>query len=43
MTDSQKSNLIEEARGLAKWLSVDFSIKVFGVTIIEWHFPPKSK
>lgn len=32
---------INQAKGLAKFLSVDICIKIFGVTIWEYHFPPK--
>lgn len=42
MSEQTKQTLIADAKGLAKWLSVDFSIKIFGVTLVEWHFPPKN-
>lgn len=32
---------VSQARGLAKFLSVDICIKIFGVVIWEYHFPPK--
>lgn len=41
MKDSQ-TNLVNNAKGLAKWFSVSVTIKIFGVTIWEYHFPPKS-
>lgn len=28
------------ASRLAKWFSIDLTIKIFGVTILEWHYPP---
>lgn len=33
---------INQAKGLAKFLAVDICIKIFGVTIWEYHFPPKT-
>lgn len=38
----EQRKVVNEAKGLAKWLSVDFTIKIFGVTLIEFHFPPQS-
>lgn len=26
---------------LANWFEIDFSIKLFGVTVFQFHFPPK--
>lgn len=44
MSELEKQNLISDARGLAKWFSVDITIKIFGQTIFSWHYPPeKSK
>lgn len=34
--------IVNQAKGLAKFLAVDITIKIFGVTIWEYHFPPKS-
>lgn len=42
MTAEIRNEKINEARGLAKWFSVDITIKIFGVTIWEYHFPPKN-
>lgn len=41
MPDSLREQKVSEAKGLAKWFSVDVTIKIFGVTIWEYHFPPK--
>lgn len=30
------------AKGFASWISIDLTIKIFGVTILEWHYPPLS-
>lgn len=43
MIDIQKQRLVDDAKGLAKWFAVDIVIKIFGVTIWEFHFPPKEK
>lgn len=42
MTQFQESIV---AKGLAvkEFIEVDFTIKIFGVTILQWHFPPLSK
>ena len=34
--------LVNEARGLAKFLSIDFTVKIFGIEIISYHFPPQN-
>lgn len=31
------------AKRLAKWFSVDVTIKIFGHIIWEYHFPPQEK
>lgn len=41
--ERKEANAISQAKGLAKWLEVDFQIKIFGFTILEYHFPPKEK
>lgn len=43
MSEKTKQTLIADGKGLAKWFSVDISIKMFGQTIWEYHFPPKSE
>lgn len=44
MSREQKAQMkaVQEAKGLAKWLEVDFEVKIFGFTIIKYHFPPQS-
>ena len=44
---ARKSNLVSSelkkgkiARKLQQWLEIDFSIKIFGITIVKFHFPP---
>lgn len=32
---------IKTAKGLAKWFAVDITIRLFGVIIWEYHFPPQ--
>lgn len=41
MDEQSKNELVNDAKGLAKWFAVDISIKIFGITIWEYHFPPK--
>ena len=31
------------ARKLKQWLEIDFSIKIFGITIVKFHFPPQDE
>ena len=45
-----KSNLVSSelkkgkiAKKLQQWLEIDFSIKIFGITIIKFHFPPQDE
>lgn len=33
---------VKKVRGLAKWFEIDLEIKIFGVSIVKWHFPPIS-
>ena len=42
MDKQSQQTLVNDAKGLAKWFSVDVVIKIFGVTIWEFRFPPKS-
>ena len=37
-----QANAVEQAKGLAKWLEIDIEIKIFGFTILKYHFPPQS-
>lgn len=43
MTDTDKTTNIRQVKGLAKYFEVDITIKLFGVVIYEFHFPPKLK
>ena len=43
----KKSNLVASelkkgkiAKKLQQWLEIDFTIKIFGITIGKFHFPP---
>ena len=42
MDKQSQQCIVNDAKGLAKWFAVDITIKVFGVTIWEYHFPPKN-
>lgn len=35
-----KESKIFALRKLSKWFEMDISIKIFGVEIFHWHFPP---
>ena len=48
--NAKKSNLVSSelkkgkiARKLQQWLEIDFSIKIFGITILKFHFPPQDE
>ena len=48
--NAKKSNLVSSqvnkgkiAKKLQQWLEIDFSIKIFGITIIKFHFPPQDE
>lgn len=41
MDEQSKIEFANEAKGLAKWFAIDLTIKLFGVVIYEYHFPPK--
>ena len=46
----KKANLVSSevkkgkiAKKLQQWLEIDFSIKIFGITILKFHFPPQDE
>lgn len=41
--NQSKQSKIFAARMLSKWFEIDISIKIFGVTVFSWHFPPVEK
>lgn len=41
--NSLSSNKGKIAKKLQQWLEIDFSIKIFGITIIKFHFPPQDE
>lgn len=41
--NSLSSNKGRIAKKLQQWLEIDFSIKIFGITIIKFHFPPQDE
>lgn len=42
MDKASQNRIVNDAKGLAKFFAVDIVIKIFGVTVWEYHFPPKS-
>ena len=43
LTDEQKNDAVQSAKGIAKWFSLDITIRVFDHVIWSWHFPPSTK
>ena len=41
--NSVSSNKGKIAKKLQRWLEIDFSIKIFGITIVKFHFPPQDE
>ena len=39
MNEPNRSS-VQRVSKLAKWFEIDLSIKLFGVEIVAWHFPP---
>lgn len=40
--ERNEAALVSQAKGLAKWLSIDLTIKIFGYVLLEYHFPPQT-
>ena len=41
--NSVSSNKGKIAKKLQQWLEIDFSIKIFGITIVKFYFPPQDE
>ena len=41
--NSLSSNKGKIAQKLQQWLEIDFCIKIFGITIVKFHFPPQDE
>ena len=41
--NSVSSNEGKIAKKLQQWLEIDFTIKIFGITIVKFHFPPQDE
>ena len=41
--NSLSSNKGRLAKKLQQWLEIDFTIKIFGITIVKFHFPPQDE
>lgn len=37
---ASKESKVYAFKKLSKWLEMDITIKIFGVTVFTWHFPP---
>lgn len=42
MSEQQKTQAVNEAKGLAKWFKIELKISIFGHTIFNWTWPPQS-
>lgn len=36
-----RENVVTRAKKLSKWFELDIVIKIFGVVIFQWHYPPE--
>lgn len=41
LTENEQKKVVNEAKGIADWFEVDFTISIFGHPIISWHYPPR--
>lgn len=39
---SEKELLVNKLRSLKNWFELDVQIKIFGITVLRWHYPPGS-
>ncbi len=42
MSDEVKSNLLDSAKQSSKFFECEVTIRLFGVQIVHWVFPPKN-
>lgn len=38
-----KDSKIYAAKRLSNFFEIDLTLKIFGVVVFSWHFPPRSK
>lgn len=43
MSEATKAAHVNEAKGLAKWFKVEFTISIFGHVILHWEYPPQGE
>lgn len=43
MSTEERQIKVEQASKLAKWFRVEFSISIFGHTILHWVYPPENE
>lgn len=36
----KKETKVFAAKKLAKFIELDFKLSIFGITLLEWHYPP---
>lgn len=34
------TNMSSLSRKIAEWLTIDLEIKIFGITVLSYHYPP---
>lgn len=37
----EKASLLAKLKSLKDWFELDVNIKIFGVTVLHWHYPPQ--
>ena len=42
MDKQSEKDLVNDAKGLARWFRVSVKLEIFGQTIFEWVWPPKN-
>lgn len=40
--DEKKNELSTKAKNLGSWLGIELKITLFGVTVLNWKYPPES-
>jgi hypothetical protein len=41
MSKEEKFEITKSAKKFADWFELDITIKIFGVVIFSWHYPPQ--
>lgn len=38
---TKEKEMVLRAKKLSKWFEIDLTIKIFGVVVFQWHYPPQ--